>query len=84
MNEKTKLMRTVQSLCFTVIDTGMYLNAYDSDEAFEYFKSVCELYKNAVEEYEAKYGPLTLCSAAMYDARTWTDCPMPWETEADC
>lgn len=77
-------MKTIQSLGFTLIDAGLYLNAYDSEEGFEYFGSVNELYDNAVREYESKYGPLTVKSTALYDTWTWTDSPMPWEPEANC
>ena len=84
MSEKQKLMRTIQSLGFTLTDTNLYLDAYDSDEAFEYFKSVKEIYANAVKEYEKKYGPLTAHATAMYDTWLWTETPWPWEMEANC
>lgn len=84
MTDKQSLLRTIQSLCFTLTDTGLYLDAYDSDEAFEYFKSVNEIYENAVKEYEKKYGPFTMGSTAMYDTWTWTETPWPWEVEANC
>ena len=84
MTDKQNLMNTIRSLGFTMLETGLYLNAYDSDEAFEYFKSIKELFENAIKEYETKYGPLTMSSTAMYDTWTWTETPWPWEPEADC
>jgi len=84
MSEKQKLLKTIRSLGFTLIDTGLYLNAYDSDEALEYFSRVNDMFENAVKEYEKKYGPLTQNAAAAFDTWVWTETAWPWEMEANC
>ena len=44
MNNRTELMKKIQELHFTLIDNGLYLNAYNCDEAFEYGKAVFQKY----------------------------------------
>ena len=45
MNSRFELMKKIQELHFTLIDSGLYLNAYDCDEAHEYGKMIHQKYK---------------------------------------
>lgn len=74
----------LQSLCFAVVELGMYLDTHpDDQEAFELFKKYGELYKKAVEVYEKENGPLTQQAAAMGDKYLWIKGPWPWEATKD-
>ena len=59
MSDRTSLLSKIQQLGFTLIDTGLYLNAYNCPEAFEHGMKIKEKYDLAVKEYTEKYGPLT-------------------------
>ncbi len=83
MSERKSLLKTIQELGFTLIDNGLYLDAYESDEAFEYSRKIYCMYKKAVEEYTEKYGPLTANSTLDKDSWEWTKTPWPWELEAN-
>lgn len=84
MNERSKLLKRIQELNFTLIDNGLYLDAYDCDEALEYGKKIYEKYLAAVEEYNRKYGPLTARASYTHNDWHWVTTPWPWELEANC
>ena len=84
MSDKQALLQKIRELGFTLIDTGMYLNAYNCTEAFEYGKSILEKYQYYLDEYTEKYGPLTSKASFALDRWQWTDDPWPWELEANC
>ena len=84
MNSRFELMKKIQELHFTLIDSGLYLNAYDCDEAHEYGKMIHQKYKEAVNEYNNKYGPLTSCDSFDQNKWNWVCTPWPWELEANC
>jgi len=84
MSDRTSLLSKIQQLGFTLIDTGLYLNAYNCPEAFEHGMKIKEKYDLAVKEYTEKYGPLTAKESFTLGDWYWTDLPWPWELEANC
>ena len=87
---KRKLMRDLQTACFAVVETTLYLDTHPYDkEALNALAEYCEKERLAKEAYESEYGPLTscACSAQMTDGDrpyfSWAFPPMPWEQE-DC
>lgn len=83
MKDKKTLLNDIRALDFAMLETGLYLNGYDCDEALSYFKTTAEAREKAVCEYEQQYGPLVMKSGADHGKWTWTKGPWPWECEAN-
>lgn len=76
MNEQAETLTEIDSLCFALIDLGLYLDVYPND------RDIINLYNNYLSRkteltnnYEKKYGPLTLNSSAL---NTY---PWAWESK---
>lgn len=69
----------LQTMAFVIQELALYLDTHRNDkEALElYTKFQCML-KEAKEQYEKKYGPLTHMSGCAGEYR-WLDDPWPWE-----
>ena len=79
-NSKERLMNQIQAYCFAVYDALLYLDAYpDSKEALCYYNKYKNLEQRAVQEYEQKYGPITMPTDA--SSWEWTNGPWPWQLE---
>ncbi len=77
-NSREKMLRQLQAYDFALYDTVLYLNAYpDSREALNAYNKYSRLAKRARDEYESKYGPLTLPKEA--SNWNWTNGPWPWQ-----
>ena len=83
MNDKKKLLNDIRALDFALLETGLYLNAYDCEEAKAYFKATSEARDRLACEYERKYGPLRMENGVNESGWAWTKCPWPWESEAN-
>ena len=79
--DKDKLLLKIQKNGFAMQEIGMYLDVYPEDaeaiKAFTYYRIEEEKLTN---EYERKYGPLSLASLSndVYPY-AWVKCPWPWE-----
>ena len=68
---------------FVVYEAALYLNLYPHDrQALEYFKCHRDKAAKLRAEYEGMFGPLSINSVTC-DSWTWTNCPWPWEKEAN-
>ncbi len=83
MPDSKTLLNQIRALDFALLETGLYLNAYDSEEAVDYFKRTRAARDAAVAEYERHYGPLRMISGVQDDKWAWTKGPWPWECEAN-
>jgi spore coat protein JB len=82
VSEREKMLMVVQQYHFAMEDAGMFLDSHPEDmKALAYFNKITELQRQAVADYEAKFGPLTIASAAGADRWAWIDSPWPWEME---
>lgn len=82
MSERTQMLKRVQQLNFVMIDVGLYLNNQpDNQAALELFGKYQALHKQAKEEYESLFGPLTYSGIDTADGWTWLQHPWPWEVE---
>ncbi|MBO5109313.1 MAG: spore coat protein CotJB [Clostridia bacterium] len=82
MNQRDTLMRKVQMYSFAVYDAMLYLDSHpDSRCALDYYNKNKKLERQAVEEYERHFGPLTAPMDA--DSWQWTKGPWPWQCEND-
>ena len=79
--EKEQLLLNVQRNSFAMLETGLFLDVFpnhqDALKAFSYYRMEEEKLKN---EYERKYGPLSLSSPSndVYPF-AWINGPWPWE-----
>lgn len=78
--ERSRLYHWINVVSFALNDIVLYLDTHPYDkEALEYFNHFQGLRNQALEEYAANYGPLTLDSSAHYPHWAWALDPFPWE-----
>lgn len=74
----------LMAIDFVAQELALYLDTHSSDEeAFEMFRSVCELSQEAKERYIKQYGPVSRCDTAKCKSYTWLNNPWPWDYKAD-
>lgn len=82
MNEQNKLMARLSAIQFAAWELHMYLDTHPCDSAanemFHKYTAEAEHLKN---EYEHKYGPLTVSASEDAD---WLCDPWPWDIERCC
>lgn len=81
MNHKQALLNKIQTQDFAVQEASLFLISHPADKsAMEYYQHSRALLKEAIDEYERSYGPLT--SRSNLD-REWKYVygPWPWEGE---
>lgn len=83
MNDKKSLLNEIRALDFALLETGLYLNAYDCEEAKEYFKTIKEKRERLAHEYETNYGPFVMTNGLINGNWCWAKGPWPWESEAN-
>ena len=75
---KKELMEKIQSLAFTINELSLYLDTHPNDEkALGLHKDYAKQYRNAYEEYQRKYGPLSIFCPC--NSWKWISNPWPWE-----
>ena len=78
-NQKRLLYR-IRVYDFSIQETALYLNGHPCDQAaMAHYQKCRELRKNAVEEYEQAYGPLTIAGNTNENKWCWIDDPWAWE-----
>lgn len=79
------LMRRLQTLDFSIVDTVLYLDAYpNSAEALAYYnKLIAERGELVSELARSCHQPITHMDNASPDAWHWVNAPWPWELEAN-
>jgi spore coat protein JB len=80
-NEKDAALLKIQELTFTLIDFNLNLDVNDTDtNIIGLYNQYMQELKNLVNDYENKYGPLTLDSNTLNQYPwVWINCPWPWE-----
>ena len=83
--DREMLLESLTALDFMAVDLGLFLNTHPEDlEAIEHYNSIIAAAQNAREKYEEYYGPLcSFRSASNPDMWGWSDCPWPWECDAN-
>lgn len=78
--ERRRLLHRIHMVSFAVNDITLYLDTHPKDqEALEYFNHYNKQRQKALQEYECKYGPLTLDTTTARGKWLWASQPMPWE-----
>ena len=81
-NGRSRLLKELQIYSFASHEAQLYLDAYpDCKEALAYYNKFKKMEYQIKNEYEAKYGPLTI----PYEAKAWnwTDGPWPWQLDGE-
>ena len=82
-NDRIELLRKIQMIEFVIYDAALYLDTHPMDQdALNYYHKYKMLGDEAVAEYNACYGPLTIDSVESKNQWTWIEKPWPWELGA--
>ena len=78
---RENLMNRINEVSFAVNDILLYLDTHPSDPAaLQYFQEYTQLRKQALQDYAAMYGPLTVDLAIGSRGKwNWIQQPWPWE-----
>lgn len=80
MNERARLMRKIKEYDFALKELNLYLDTHPNcRRALALFKKYKELRRKSVDEYTAKFGPITPDQSNNDQRWTWIDDPWPWE-----
>ena len=82
-NERQRMLLEVQKYGFAMWDLNLYLNTHPTDRnVMMLFEQYRNSYKKAVEDYQNKYGALSVKDASINSGYwSWNRCPWPWEGE---
>lgn len=84
MSERDCLLRRIQAVDFALYETVLYLDGHPRcKKALAFYQKHRDLAKALREEFENKYGPLTIRGNHGDCDWHWVDCPWPWEKEAN-
>lgn len=80
-NKKEELLYDIMKYNFALTDLNLYLDMYPYDrECIEIYNKYLLEEKKLLNEYEKKYGPLTVNSVNMNNNNfDWIKSPWPWE-----
>ena len=81
-NNREALLWQVQMASFAVDEARLYLDTHPCDAtALAQYGQMRDMRLNAVNAYNAQYGPLTTDAATANNRWAWVDNPWPWEVE---
>ena len=81
-SEREKALRRVQQMGFMTDDIRLFLNTHpDCEEALRALKYYTTAEREAKDEYERRYGLLTLDGIEACDEYDWINHAWPWEVE---
>lgn len=80
-NEQAKMLTQLDSLCFATTDLNLYLDVFPEDkDMIQLFNQYRTQENLLMEEYQRKFGPITLSSNANNTYPfIWINSPWPWE-----
>lgn len=84
-SEKEYQLLLVQTYSFNLNDIDLYLDTHPNDtNMINMYNEFSKLYKQALSEYELKYGPITFDSTSLNKTPwAWNNEPWPWEVNAN-
>ena len=81
-NEKEQDLFNLNQMCFAMHDLNLYLDVYPNDEKV---LNMLTKYKNMANElannYEQKYGPITVNGSSNTIPFNWESTKFPWEVQ---
>ena len=81
MNEQANMLTNLDGLCFSMIDLNLYLDINPNDkDILKLFNEYRMKYNKLLEEYESRFGPITINSDSLNSYPwSWDDMPWPWD-----
>ena len=81
MTERQHLLKKLMAERFAAIETAMFLDTHPKDKkALDALKIYVCNYKELKNEYEKKFGPMTIFSdAGNENSWSWINDPWPWD-----
>ena len=78
---RPQMLKWVDMVSFSAHEANLYLDTHPSDPAaLQYFQEYTQLRKQALQDYAAMYGPLTVDLAIGSRGKwDWIQQPWPWE-----
>jgi spore coat protein JB len=84
---KEQLLQLINEVSFAVNDIILYLDTHPCDEkALAFYREKVAIRNEALKEYAACFGPLTIDTAddTCSDSWEWVMQPWPWEVKGGC
>ena len=79
-NEKEESIFNLNQVQFAMHELNLYLDVYPNDRnAMNIFLNYKNTYKQLLEDYENKYGPLEVCGVNGGTPFSWVNDKFPWE-----
>lgn len=79
-NEQERLMYEIQTICFAAHELNLYLDLHPEDSSMiMLFKDYSETARKLKNEYESKYGPITVSNINNENLFTWQTDKWPWD-----
>ena len=81
MNDQAKLLTDIDALGFAMIDLNLFLDVNPNNrDAINLFNQYRNEKDNLTNEYESKYGPLSIDSNSLNSYPwAWNNMPWPWD-----
>ena len=82
-SEQSRLLHNIDIMDFVIVEMNEYLDTHPTDrDAIEYTRHYVRMKNQAMKEYAAKYGPLSIqdIDASKHDEWKWALQPWPWDT----
>lgn len=81
MNEQAKILTKIDALGFAMNDLNLYLDVFpNNQDMINLFNQYRNQKENLTNEYESKYGPLTIGSNSLDSYPwAWNELPWPWD-----
>ena len=80
MNEREILLRKIQTCNFVLQETALYLDSHPYCRlALRYYARHRRMREELIEQYESKYGQLTVYGGNAAGSWHWVTEPFPWE-----
>lgn len=79
-----ELLERIRSLSFVKAELELYLDTHPKCKvALDYYYQTVDALTKLVDEYQAKYGPLTAMGTNNTEMWTWASAPWPWHRDSD-
>lgn len=80
--EKAQVMKQIYEIGFALNEAMLFLDTHPDDrEAIEYYITMKNKYKDALNKYADYYGPLDCLHLESDTHWMWVATPMPWEED---
>ena len=84
MNDKNAMKKTIDSICFSILETELFLDTHPNDaKALHMLREYRRRKREAISAYEARFGKyiVTTDDVPATDHWCWIDSPWPWERQ---